>query len=289
MSMYIENNLTKDETILIKAKKSWLYLLMPALWLILVLVLAIVGQVYISKYTSHEGLYVEISTAEKMSDFDSNSRYLNDSEKEQMITLYNEENPETPVSNWSELRKKVEENVRQGYRDEWAEEGEALFERKFGDKAEAERAGMGFFQQLLVNSGTYVNIVLWVLVILIGVVPFVRRLLLWLSINLALTNKRIVGKVGILRVNSLDFHLDKIDHVQIKASIFGNLFHYYTLRVVSVGGAGFDNGRTKTDKDTFVGISNAQEFKDMATRAIEVHAEEARRAQAEEIARAMGK
>lgn len=287
--MYIENNLTKDETILIKAKKSWLYLLMPALWLILVLVLAIVGQVYISKYTSHEGLYVETSTAEKMSDFDSNSRYLNDSEKEQMITLYNEENPENPVSNWSELREKVEEDVRQYYRDEWAEEGEALFERKFGDKAEAEEAGMGFLQSLLVNGGTYVNIVLWVLVILIGVVPFVRRLLLWLSINLALTNKRIVGKVGILRVNSLDFHLDKIDHVQIKASIFGNLFHYYTLRVVSVGGAGFDNGRTKTDKDTFVGISNAQEFKDMATRAIEVHAEEARRAQAEEIARAMGK
>lgn len=285
--MYIENNLTKDETILIKAKKSWLYLLMPALWLILVLVLAIVGQVYISKYTSHEGLYVEISTAEKMSDFD--SRYSSNMMKESAISLYNAGNPENPVSNWSELREKKEEEYRQYYRDEWAEEGEALFERKFGDKAEAEEAGMGFLQSLLVNGGTYVNIVLWVLFILIGVVPFVRRLLLWLSINLALTNKRIVGKVGILRVNSLDFHLDKIDHVQIKASIFGNLFHYYTLRVVSVGGAGFDNGRTKTDKDTFVGISNAQEFKDMATRAIEVHAEEARRAQAEEIARAMGK
>ncbi len=289
MSMYIENNLTKDERVVMKAQKSWLYLLMPAIWLVLIFVLAIVAQVYISKYTSHEGLYVEISTAEKMSEFDSDSRSLSESEKEQWITLYNEENPETPVSNWSAFRKKVEEQYRQQYRDEWAEEGEALFERTLGNKAEAEEAGMGFFQQLLVNGGTYVNIVLWVLFILIGILPFVRRLLLWLSINLALTNKRIVGKVGILRVNSLDFHLDKIDHVQIKASLFGNLFHYYTLRVVSVGGAGFDNGRTRTDKDTFVGISNAQEFKDMATRAIELHAEEARKAQAEEIARAMGK
>ena len=69
MSMYIENNLTKDERVVMKAQKSWLYLLMPAIWLVLIFVLAIVAQVYISKYTSHEGLYVEISTAEKMSEY----------------------------------------------------------------------------------------------------------------------------------------------------------------------------------------------------------------------------
>ncbi len=287
MSMYIENNLGKDETIVIKAKKSWLYLLMPAIWLVLIFVLAIVAQVYISKYTSHEGLYVEISTAESMSDFD--LAFSSSTMKELAISQYNENHPADPVTDWDELREIRKEEYRQQYRDMWAKEGEILFDRKFGDKAEAELAGMGFFQELLINAGTYVNIVLWVLFFLIGVLPFIHRLLLWLSINLALTNKRVVGKVGILRVNSIDFHLDKIDHVQIKASILGNLFHYYTLRILSVGGAGFDNNRRRNDKDTFVGISNAQEFKDMATRAIEVHAEEARKAQAAEIARAMGK
>lgn len=282
MSNYIENNLGKDETVIIKAKKNWLYLLAPALWLILVLVLAIVANIYVSPYTTHEGLYIESSTAADMSDFD--ARYQNEVIREFAIQTYNANNPTNPVSNWNELRKVMKEQFRQQHRAEWEQDGEALWAQAL---AEAERSGMPNF---LLNSGVYVLIIIWVLFVLIGVVPFVQRLLKWLSIDLALTNKRVIGKIGILRVNSLDFHLDKIDHVQIRATIFGNLFHYYSLKIVSVGGAGFDNNRRhKKDVDQFVGISNAQEFKDMATRAIELHAEEARKAQAAEIARAMGK
>lgn len=137
--------------------------------------------------------------------------------------------------------------------------------------------------------GQTLTIIIWVLFGLCGVLVFVRKLLYFLSLNLALTNKRVVGKMGILRVYSVDITIDKIDNVQIKASILGNLFRYYEMRVASVGGVGSDASafRKRRNGNIFVGISNAQAFKDAVTAAVEQHAEEARAAQAEAIARAM--
>ena len=138
---------------------------------------------------------------------------------------------------------------------------------------------------------TALTAVIWVLFAVLGVVPFVRCLLRFLSLNLALTNKRVVGKIGILRIFSIDIPIEKADHCEIKAGIFGNLFHYFSLRIVSVGGSSADRGNflNKGNRDAFVAISNAQQFKDAVTEAVEQHAAEARRAQAEEIARAMGR
>ena len=134
------------------------------------------------------------------------------------------------------------------------------------------------------DAGTAAKII-WSTLSVAGLLPFLVVLLKFLSINLAVTNKRVIGKVGILRINTLDIPIGKVDYVQVKAGVFGNIFHYYSLRVMSAGGGGYDSRRAK---DRFVGISNAQEFKNTVTAAIERHAEEARRAQAEEIAIAMG-
>ena len=196
MSKYIENNLGRDETIVLKAKKSLLYLLMPTIWLVIVLVVAILATSFLIGFeTDSEGAIIMASM------------------------LY----------------------------------------------------------------------AIWVLALLIGIIPFLKRLFKYLSINLALTNKRLVGKVGLLKIRTLDVPIDKLDSVAVSAGIFGNLFHYYSLTVVSVGGSSTGTGaRAKGDK-MFVGISNAQQFKNAVTEAIEQHAAEARKQQAEEIARAMGR
>lgn len=132
------------------------------------------------------------------------------------------------------------------------------------------------------------TIAVWVLFVLVGILPFVRALLRFLSLNLALTNKRVVGKVGILSIVTVDITIDKIDHVTVSAGVFGNLLKYYALAVVSVGGSGADLGVSRKGNPTFIAIKNAQQFKDAVTFAVEQHAEEARVAQAEAIARAMG-
>lgn len=141
------------------------------------------------------------------------------------------------------------------------------------------------------DMGNYLIYVGWALFALAGVLPFVISLLKLLSLELVLTNKRLVGKEGILRIHALDVHVDKLDSVSVSAGFWGRIFRYYTLTVVSIGGAGADTRPSrKGDKgNNFFGISNAQEFKNAVTEAIELHAAEARRQQAEEIARAMGR
>ncbi len=128
----------------------------------------------------------------------------------------------------------------------------------------------------------------WIPISLLGSISLIKRLINFFTMSLAITNKRVVGKIGLLRIYALDIHIDKIDHVEISASFLGRLLRYYTLRVFSVGGTGMDSKRiTRDDNGKFVGITNATEFKNVVNRAIELHADEARKAQAAEIAAAM--
>lgn len=129
----------------------------------------------------------------------------------------------------------------------------------------------------------------WIPISLLGSISLIKRLINFFTMSLAITNKRVVGKIGLLRIYALDIHIDKIDHVEISASFLGRLLRYYTLRVFSVGGTGMGSKSTRDNngKFVFVGITNATEFKNVVNRAIELHADEARKAQAAEIAAAM--
>ena len=113
---------------------------------------------------------------------------------------------------------------------------------------------------------------------MISFIPLIKQLLINVTTHLAITNKRIVGKVGILRVDTIDFPIEKVDNVTYNAGIFGNLFKYYTLQITGTSG----------DKKELKMVANAQAFKNAVSEAIERHAEEARKAQAAEIAAAMG-
>lgn len=128
----------------------------------------------------------------------------------------------------------------------------------------------------VINS---ITIVLWVLWALCGVLPIIVKIINLACCCLCITNKRVIGKIGVLRIHTLDYPIDKVDNVSLKAGAFGNMFHYHTVTVL--GGGGGDA------EIKFIGISNATQFKNSITEAVERHAEEARKAQAEEIARAM--
>ena len=91
--------------------------------------------------------------------------------------------------------------------------------------------------------------------------PLTVRILVLLMTKLLITNKRVVGKAGILIVDT----------------IAGNIFKYYTVVVAGTSG----------DKKTVKTVANALDFKNAVNEAIERHAEEARKAQASEIAAAM--
>ena len=110
-------------------------------------------------------------------------------------------------------------------------------------------------------------------------IPLIKRALINATTHLAVTNKRVIGKVGVLKVDTIDYPVDKIDNVSYNAGFFGNIFKYATVQIGSVSG----------EKKSIGAIGNAQVFKNSVTDAIEKHAEEARKAQAAEIAAAMGR
>lgn len=269
MSTYIENNLTKDESIVITAKKNPLYLLLPLIVMILFLVLAcVVTGIYgVNLSLNYNAAAVMADKSLEMSydklDAEGKKEALEDAE----------------VSSRAQLKKKMAEEAYENIKDSDFEQVELAL--KLLDCSVSD--------VIIEMIHPVIGILCWI--IFAGTaIGFIKKLCTFFSLELALTNKRVIGKIGLLSKNSLDFHLDKIDHVQIKSSFLGNLLKYYSLSIASVGGAGYDTAKNRErNKELFVGIKNAQDFKEMATSAIELHAEEARKAQAEEIARAMGK
>ncbi len=280
---YVEKHLSRGEQIVLKAKKNPLYLVMPFIFFVLLFVLAIVGQTFVSRISDPRSLYIEENLESAVTELEEGfqaDETTTAEEKSNMVMAWNlmmdaSGNSSLRVSNFEEISGVIEKYCR-------IELGER-YDRNMGISSGS--AGAQEADESIAAIGKSLTVVLWILFFLIGLLPFLVRLCRFFSFSLALTNKRVVGKAGILRIHSMDYPIDKIDHVEIKAGIFGNLFRYAQLSVMSVGSA--DMHYSKTRK-MFVGIRNAQDFKDAVTEAVERHAAEARKAQAEEIARAMG-
>lgn len=117
-----------------------------------------------------------------------------------------------------------------------------------------------------------------IIIILIGAIPLIVRFIDIRCTQIAVTNKRVIGKKGIIRIQSVDLHIEKVDTVKVEASFWGRIFKFYKLQVTGSG---------EGNPVWFVGVSNANEFKNAVNEAVEQYAEEARKAQAAEIAAAM--
>ena len=104
-----------------------------------------------------------------------------------------------------------------------------------------------------------------------------KQILDMLAMDLAITNKRVIGKVGLFSVDAIDFPIDKVDSISYKATFWGRIFKYYRVEI---------NGSGNTKK-VMNSVVNADELRNGLNEAVEMHAEEARKAQAEQMARAI--
>ncbi len=118
------------------------------------------------------------------------------------------------------------------------------------------------------------------ILLVFGLLPLIIQIIRLSFTVLALTNKRVIGKTGIVAMKSLDIPINKVETVTIQTSFWGRIFKFYTIVI-------------KNASDPIglrlQGIKNAAEMKNAITSAIEKHEEEARRAQAAEIAMALNK
>ncbi len=77
----------------------------------------------------------------------------------------------------------------------------------------------------------------FVLLITIAAILIGQPLLCYLTNELALTNKRVVARFGIVSLSTLEIRLEKIESVSVQQSLFGRLFGYGSVIVRGTGGS----------------------------------------------------
>ncbi len=130
------------------------------------------------------------------------------------------------------------------------------------------------------SNAKELKMIVWIATQVIGLVPLLKALLIMANTAFAVTNKRVIGKTGVLKINTLDLHIDKVDSVKMNATFFGRICKFYYIEISGSGTA---------KPIRFRYIANGPKLKNTITEAIERHAEEARKAQAAEIAMAMSR
>lgn len=99
----------------------------------------------------------------------------------------------------------------------------------------------------------------------------------FLTTELALTNKKVIGKVGLIRTHSVASALNKIQNISISSGLFGKIFSYGTIKIETAG----------AEPVYFYGIKNPESFKKAVFAQMDRFDQERIREQAVQMASAM--
>lgn len=66
---------------------------------------------------------------------------------------------------------------------------------------------------------------------IIGIPVLISRIITMVTTELSLSNKRLVGKYGLINTKQMDSPLNKINTVSVESGLFGKLFGYATITV----------------------------------------------------------
>ena len=78
-------------------------------------------------------------------------------------------------------------------------------------------------------------------------IPFIERL----TSEFAITNKRIIIKVGLISRRTLEMNLGKVESINVDQSIMGRILGYGTINIIGTGGT----------KELFADISSPLDFR----------------------------
>lgn len=118
--------------------------------------------------------------------------------------------------------------------------------------------------------------ILFCWLLFIPLIKAIKATIKFCNTELAITNKRIVGKVGFANSKSLDAPLNKIQNASASSTLGGKIFNYGTVSIQTASGS-----------FTFEGIKNADGFKSLVMAQIDQYEEDRVKQQAQEMASAM--
>jgi membrane protein YdbS with pleckstrin-like domain len=70
---------------------------------------------------------------------------------------------------------------------------------------------------------------------LIGIVLLIQEWFRWWITEIAVTNRRVIYKKGLIRRQTNEMNMDKVESVQINQSILGRLFDYGDVTILGTG------------------------------------------------------
>lgn len=119
-----------------------------------------------------------------------------------------------------------------------------------------------------------VGAMLSVVCIVIALIVIIVTVLKITHIELALSNKKLIGKIGIINTKSMDSPLNKINNVSVDQGLFGKIFGYSKITV-----------STSSGNYVFDYILSGDAFKNTVMEQIDVYENERLRNQAEQMSR----
>ncbi|MFT5726217.1 MAG: putative membrane protein YdbT with pleckstrin-like domain [Desulforhopalus sp.] len=89
------------------------------------------------------------------------------------------------------------------------------------------------------------------LLFVIGIFFLIPAFITKFTTEMAITNKRVIIKTGLISRRTIEMNLSKIENVAIDQSIFGRMLNYGTITVVGTGGT----------KEPFKWVADPLEFR----------------------------
>ena len=118
--------------------------------------------------------------------------------------------------------------------------------------------------------------ILFCWLLLIPLIKAIAATIKFSHIELAITNKRVIGKVGVFNTKSLDAPLNKIQNTSVTQKLSGKIFNFGTAKINTAAG-----------EYEFIAIKNAEAFKGMLMAQIDQFEEDRLKQQASQMAQAM--
>lgn len=126
----------------------------------------------------------------------------------------------------------------------------------------------------LVISWVFGILFCWLL--LIPLIKAIKATIIFCHIELAITSKRVIGKVGVFNTKTLDAPLNKIQNTSTESKLAGKIFNYGTIIINTAAG-----------EFAFPGVKNVEAFKGVLMGQIEAYEEQRLKDQAQQMATAM--
>jgi uncharacterized membrane protein YdbT with pleckstrin-like domain len=69
----------------------------------------------------------------------------------------------------------------------------------------------------------------------IGVLCWVWAFIIYVTTELAVTDKRVIAKTGLVRRRTIEMFLEKVESVQVDQSVLGRIFNYGSVTISGTG------------------------------------------------------